>query len=458
MRRFQTAGMATKPSKAYEALSRSSIYPGPGPFSRDRLIKYTAALIITIMALSGIHTYLTPPTSVYGLMIDAGSTGSRIHTYTFSKDASGKLDVQHEDFHAIKPGLSHYKGDPEAAADSLLPLLQRAKDVVPASMRARTPVVLRATAGLRMTGLEAAKEILSQVRATLRGSGFRFDEDSWAGILGGNEEGIYSWITVNYLLDRAADNTVGTLEMGGGSSQIAYVAREEGVKAGAGNCTPSNEEVEYKGRQLKLYTTSHLDFGLQKARALILKQFEEKALLADNPCMNSGKAVMVEMPFDESGRHVSLTGSGDYEKCKKVVDEVLTQPAMGTCACEVCTYHGAAQPHAIAEYIAIAFYRERTIAVGLGDSVTLRDIVAKGVEVCRLGVEEVMGKYPDIPNGVATDLCLDLAYIAVHLEKGHGIREGGGTKLMVLDKIRGFELGWCLGAMQQTMDKLGGGS
>jgi len=175
---------------------------------KERAIKLTAALLLAAL---GTYSLLRsalppppPPAVVYGLMIDAGSTGSRVHTFAFDRvadpaaaaaaaaaatsaaagkaaaAAAAKLQLRNEDFLAVKPGLSSFKTDPVAAADSLQPLLERARAVVPAAQRARTPVFLRATAGLRMVGEEAAERILREVRQTLGASGFRFDTDKGA--------------------------------------------------------------------------------------------------------------------------------------------------------------------------------------------------------------------------------------------------------------------------------------
>lgn len=451
--------MSSKLSKAYEPVSRGSIFSASPPSSKGRLIKLFAILVTVLIGLSALHALLSPRDTVYGLMIDAGSTGSRIHTYSFRHHAaSDKLDLLHEDFLALKPGLSSHKDDPDEAAKSLVPLLERAMARVPKEARPTTPVVLRATAGLRMVGEDAANVILGKVRTLLRESDFRFDSDDWATILAGNEEAVYSWITVNYLLDRKPDDTVGTLEMGGGSAQVAYVPRDESPEASSANCSLGDEKVDFKGRDLPLYTVSHLDFGLQKARAIALEKFEETSKLSDNACINSGASVEMAVPFDDSGKKLTMSGNGDYAKCRQLVDENVVMPAMGaSCGCDVCTYRSAAQPQSIPEYVAIAFYLERTVSLGLSTPLTVKDIREKGEEVCAMSVDEVQAKYPQVPNGVATDLCFDLAFMTLHLERGHGIHESSNTKLMVLDKIKDVELGWCLGAMQQTMSKLGHG-
>lgn len=454
MRRFQTTTMASK-HKAYEMVGRPSLYSQGAGLQKARLIKLIAAMIVAALALFALHGVISPNDRVYGVMIDAGSTGSRIHTYTFRKHPqTSQLKVLYEDFYPIKPGLSHYKESPTDAAKSLKPLLERAKLRVPNTMHAQTPVVLRATAGLRMAGEEVANSILSEVRKTLRASGFRFDEDSWASILTGNEEAVYSWMTVNYLLGRSSTNTVGTLELGGGSAQVAYVPKDTSVKTSSANCSLSTEKLLFSDQEVDLYTVSHLDFGLQKARAMLFRKFKEENRLENNPCFNRGGNLNMAIPFDESKSELTFTGIGDYQACLDLVSQTLVHPSMGECKCDVCTYRGAAQPRPITEFVAFAFYLERTVSIGIPTPMQLSDIDSKGNEICKLSVDEVKTKYPNVPNGDATDLCLDIAYISLHLQEGHGIQLQSGTIFTVVDKIDNFELGWCLGAMQQTMAKL----
>lgn len=88
-------------------------------------------------------------TERYAVVIDAGSTGTRVHSYRFLSQTGGALVLLNDDFHSIKPGLSAYAEDPRAAADSLDRLLAHARDAVPLEMQSETPIELRATAGLR---------------------------------------------------------------------------------------------------------------------------------------------------------------------------------------------------------------------------------------------------------------------------------------------------------------------
>lgn len=405
-----------------------------------------AAGLLGLVLLYMAHNLLLRSDMKYGLMFDAGSTGSRMHTFAFRETADGRLKLASEDFYALKPGLSSYVDDPLAAAKSLEPLLKRAREIVPENKRDDTPVFLRATAGLRAVGVHKAEQILDEVRTYLGKSGFRFDGRLSARVLDGSDEGVYTWITVNYLMGRSPENTVGTLEMGGGSSQAAFVSRE------IGECAPDTIRQEYSGRPVSLYAKSDLGFGLQKGRATALKHFESKNTLRSNPCFNSGAPLQVKVPFEE--RTVGVDGGGNFAQCRRSIEEGVIVPRTNlSCSC-VCGYDGAKRPKPIGEYVAIAFYIERTVGIGLPTPIRVEDIRRKGEEICAMSVKEVQEKYPTVANGEATDLCMDLAFIIEHLEHGHGITEQAGTLLHVKDKIDGYELGWSLGAMFYEMSKM----
>ncbi len=70
------------------------------------------------------------------------------------------IDVQ---VHHTEYGLSHYAATPSEAADSLRPLLDEAIKLVPPHDRPNTPLILRATAGLRLLPDSTADRILDEV-------------------------------------------------------------------------------------------------------------------------------------------------------------------------------------------------------------------------------------------------------------------------------------------------------
>lgn len=101
------------------------------------------------------------PTTEYAVMIDAGSSGSRVHVYRFK--VCNDPVLEDEVFHMLSPGLSSYKNDTEGAAHSLDKLMDIAVKSVPKSLQSCTPIAVKATAGLRMLGKDQSKNILDAV-------------------------------------------------------------------------------------------------------------------------------------------------------------------------------------------------------------------------------------------------------------------------------------------------------
>ncbi|PRD24085.1 UNVERIFIED_CONTAM: Ectonucleoside triphosphate diphosphohydrolase 5 [Trichonephila clavipes] len=135
-------------------------------------------------------SYETDTHHKYVIVFDGGSTGTRIHVFTFvNNSSSGRLALENEYFEEVKPGLSNYANKPQNAANSVLHLLDKAKAVVPSSVWIETPVALRATAGLRLLPSALSESILDAISKAFQSSPFLTDEESVA-VLDGKDEGI----------------------------------------------------------------------------------------------------------------------------------------------------------------------------------------------------------------------------------------------------------------------------
>jgi apyrase len=108
----------------------------------------------------------------YAIVIDAGSTGSRVHIFKFT-EKGGNLQLQYDKFDQLKPGLSSFADDPPKAAESLAPLLKLAEETVPKEQQAETAIMVGATAGLRLLPDGKADIILEEVRAWLHKHPFK---------------------------------------------------------------------------------------------------------------------------------------------------------------------------------------------------------------------------------------------------------------------------------------------
>eukprot|EP00158_Paraphelidium_tribonemae_P002850 Partr_v1_DN25725_c0_g1_i1_m74895 putative Ectonucleoside triphosphate diphosphohydrolase len=171
----------------------------------------------------------------YAIILDAGSTGSRIHIYKFSRPTApsndtsngGGLFLESDLFDYIKPGLSHYAQQnaedsddyTSAAAHSLDKLMDLALEAVPRHLHSSTPIMLAATAGLRLLPGHQAEDIMRAVYEHLsRAYPFKLlDGQNSVYIMDGTDEAIYAWMTVNYLLSRFGQShkniTAGVLDL-----------------------------------------------------------------------------------------------------------------------------------------------------------------------------------------------------------------------------------------------------
>ncbi|XP_029984378.1 ectonucleoside triphosphate diphosphohydrolase 5 [Sphaeramia orbicularis] len=370
----------------------------------------------------------------YAVMFDAGSTGTRIHVYTFIQSDSEKLPVlDNEMFHSIKPGLSAYADSPEMAGHTVRMLLKVAKKTVPRLEWKRTPVVLRATAGLRLLSVEKAQGLLDQVQHVFDESPFLVPDNS-VSIMNGTNEGILAWISLNFLtghLQAQSKNTVGILDLGGGSTQITFLPKLR-------KTIESVPVADYIARfdifnsSFELYTHSYLGNGLMAARLVTLGALGAEGLewqVFKSSCLP--KKFRDEWSF--GGLTYQVSGDTDgytgykpcYQEVLKVVKGIIHQPY------ELQDNH---------VFYAFSYYFDRAVDAGLIDGVQggvleVRDFKKRAKEVCNK-----MTKYP----ATSPFLCMDLTYITCLLKDGFGFKEN--TMLQLTKKVNNVEASWALGA------------
>lgn len=208
----------------------------------------------------------------YAVVLDAGSTGSRVLAYEFHLGyVNGRPALDRELFKEVKPGLSSYADRPKVGAERLVELFQLAREFVPASAWRTTPIVLKATAGLRLLPAQQADQLLAAVREVIGASGFLVADDA-VEIMDGTDEGIFSWFTVNFLLRAlGGPNSVAALDLGGASTQVTFVPLDP-------RKTPGNKEYMHSVQgasatdTINVFTHSYLGLGLMAVRRAVFSQ------------------------------------------------------------------------------------------------------------------------------------------------------------------------------------------
>lgn len=374
----------------------------------------------------------------YGIMFDAGSTGTRIHIFKFQMEDKEAPKLANETFRALKPGLSAYADDPEKCTAGIRDLLEVAKSSVPPPMWAVTPVVLKATAGLRLLPGDKAKHLLDQVRALFLESPFLSRDDS-VSIMDGTDEGISAWITVNFLTgDLHSDSpTVGMLDLGGGSTQITFSPRDE--------ITIQTSPIDFiRSFQMfnhthTVYTHSYLGLGLMSARLAVLGGVDASPLGGStelvSPCLAaeySGSWEHADVVYTVRGQKA---GEPVYEACRTKVEKVLYRKV--TKASEA----------ADVDFYAFSYYYDRAVDLGVieeeaGGSIRVSEYTAAAQRVCSgLSVSPPQSPF----------LCLDLVYISVLLQE---LGFPPHKEFKLARTINQVETSWALGATFHYIESL----
>lgn len=406
----------------------------------------------------------------YSVMIDAGSTGSRIHVYRFQHDGVGGAMVLHSElFEQLKPGLSHYKHDAAAAAASLGPLLQQALEHVPETHHAQTPVNVKATAGLRMLGAAEADAILEATRAVVRASPFFYDPEDAVEIMDGLDEGLFGWVTINYLTGRvshAPRHTAAVLDLGGGSTQIALSLDARHHAAGAGTVT------DVLGTPHRMFMHSFLGYGLMAARARVLAHGLAAADPRRKATSGSGATTPIPTPCVAPGLRLSYhygdetlavegtpaeDGAGARaEACRAVAAAALRHPGSEF------NDKGIPRPPPGQPVVALSYYMDRAVDAGLAPpgaqeaSVTPAQYLAAAAAECAKPAASI-----NAADTNAALLCLDLAFIGALLTDGFGLAPDTPIVLAKSMQFNGarVETQWSLGAalaeVKETRTALG---
>ncbi|XLU61708.1 hypothetical protein S245_020917 [Arachis hypogaea] len=367
----------------------------------------------------------------YAVIFDAGSSGSRVHVFHFDQN----LNLLHigneiEFYKKIEPGLSAYADNPEEAAESLIPLLDEAQDIIPPQLQPKTPLRLGATAGLRLLEGDTAERILQAVRDMFRTRSNLNVQSDAVTVIDGTQEGSYMWVALNYLLGNLGNKysrTVGVVDLGGASVQMAYAVSKDTAQNAPlppDGQDPYIKNVILKGTEYNLYVHSYLRYGSDAARAEILNITHNSA----NPCVLADFDGTYAYSGNEYRAYAPSSGSS-FEKCRHIVRKVLKLEAPCPYNKE-CTFGGIwsggggnGQKNL---YVATSFFYIAS-QTGIVDpnkpnsKVIPEDYKVAAKRACNTKYEDAASIYPLITIDRLPYVCMDLTYQYTLLVEGFGI-------------------------------------
>eukprot|EP01134_Creolimax_fragrantissima_P002717 CFRG2717T1 len=289
----------------------------------------------------------------YGLLIDAGSSGSRLYVYewpdsptsdyssqsflniTESKDNEGNGLVM-----KIGPGLSSYENDISNAFVSLVPLLDFAAKHVPKSQHSTTPLYILATAGLRLLTSEHQEQMINDITTRIPlDYSFDFKLGNMR-IISGQEEAMYAWVTANTLTGNLQTHggprksTIGVVDMGGASSQIAFEIPSQhsahtNVKTSATTPKSTVMDLHFGDAHYMLYATTYLGFGANIVRDRYLEGLLEENEIAIQKAKVRTESITVYTKSTESLTHQAQSQVISANTDVSMASTIVTTSTMG---------------------------------------------------------------------------------------------------------------------------------
>lgn len=193
-------------------------------------------------------------------------------------------------------------------------------------------------------------------------------------IITGEEEGLFGWIAVNYLMDQFTkvdddQTTYGFLDMGGASTQIAFEPSAEEREKTKGLTDVQLRLIGGEEIHHQVFVTTWLGYGTNQAReryvGRTISLFEEGRDQHDfipDPCLPKDLVLSESSVYPghedaHSRREHKLIGTGSFERCLNQVAPLLNKDA--PCPDVPCLFNGVHVPHidfSVSHFIGVSEY------------------------------------------------------------------------------------------------------
>ncbi|XP_054512561.1 ectonucleoside triphosphate diphosphohydrolase 4 isoform X4 [Pan troglodytes] len=315
-----------------------------GRLTRDKKFQRYLARVTDIEA-----TDTNNPNVNYGIVVDCGSSGSRVFVYCWPRHNGNPrdlLDIRQMRDKNRKPVVMKIK--PEH---------------VPRAKHKETPLYILCTAGMRILPESQQKAILEDLLTDIP---VHFDflfSDSHAEVISGKQEGVYAWIGINFVLGRfehiedddeavvevnipgsesseaiVRKRTAGILDMGGVSTQIAYeVPKTEEVAKNLLAEFNLGCDVHQTEHVYRVYVATFLGFGGNAARQryedrIFANTIQKNRLLGkqtgltpDMPYLDPCLPLDIKDEIQQNGQTIYLRGTGDFDLCRETIQPFMNK-------------------------------------------------------------------------------------------------------------------------------------
>ncbi|KAI9178785.1 Golgi apyrase [Blastocladiella emersonii ATCC 22665] len=402
------------------------------------------------------------PDTSYAIVLDAGSSGTRVQVYSVRPSTTGsrlpRLEpALHPTLHdwqlKTEPGISSYATHPGGLRTALIPLLQFAAEIVPARLHGTTPVRVMATAGMRLLSLADQATVIDAVCGVLKDFAFAGAPQgchATVRVISGENEGMFGWLALNYLagtLAAPADAppaTLGFLDMGGASTQIAFarpIASPADLDTTTGPGAVHRPGAPYRILHLPalspggaptpvaLHVTTFLGMGTNEARKThvrLLTNHHASTTSVPDPCLPRGLTVTAETNAYHPDGPVSLVGLGDWDACRALAEGQLIHEH-GCPGGPPCLVRGGEGPAVVANqtFVGVSEYWYSTYdLLGMGGGYVPEALREASTAFCAMpwaGPEHNAAERAGVTRNRLRDQCFKSAWIDAVLHVGFGM-------------------------------------
>eukprot|EP01084_Bolivina_argentea_P072702 131997_1 len=395
----------------------------------------------------------------YGMVIDAGSTHSQLFVYQFEDRVSSTstapkstpIQIAASDSTGPVSGIQTQ----QECNQLISSLLNFAKTELKKDQNRwnESPVYLKATAGMRILANNQREQILSFITNSFLNTAinpFLFDPTQ-AIIASGEEEATFDWLGVNIIFNTLINNnldqnTLGSLDLGGESTEIAFAASP------SGNILADFTAVRLWQTTHRLYTHSFLQYGTVAIEQRVAQSVFDSNNndITYNPCLNNGTNItyIIQFKNGSTGANIQFgSSSGNPYKCREILQKFLYNNTK--CLTNSCSINGVYQPVLPNNMTFIAFsaFAYATGNLNLPDVIDLYEFYYDiTVSVCNMTYDELKKMYPYLYDQYLIATCRLNTYIFTLLYEGYGFTLHN-TNIVWTNKYNNSVITWTEGSI-----------
>ncbi|XP_022716722.1 probable apyrase 7 isoform X2 [Durio zibethinus] len=427
-------------------------------------------IFLTYMVCIYIYSNWSKGASKFYVVLDCGSTGTRVYVYQASIDHKndGSLPIVMKslteglsrkpssqsgrayDRMETEPGfhkLVHNKSGLKAAIN---PLISWAEKQIPKHAHKTTSLFLYTTAGVRRLPSADSKWLLENAWSILKYSPFVCRRE-WVKIISGTEEAYFAWTALNYRTGMLGaipkKATFGALDLGGSSLQVTFENEHR-----QHNETNLNLRIGVVKHHLSAYSLSGygLNDAFDKSVVHLLRRLPDGSntnlvngkIAIKHPCLHSGYkeqyicsqcaskdqeigSPVVGGKFLDKGRKagisLQLIGAPNWEQCSAIAKVAVNLSEWSNlypgidCDLQPCALSDSL-PHPYGQFYAMSGFFVVYRFFNLSSDAALDDVLEKGRDFCEKTWE--VAKNSVAPQPFIEQYCFRAPYIVSLLREG----------------------------------------